>query len=87
MKIQRITGRQVFDSRGNPTVEAQVVLEDGSSVIGIAPAADQSETSACYEQWLAALEKSEIKTGCLPAKELDRRRLEYADSQRTDAEE
>jgi enolase len=29
-RIQCICGRQVFDSRGNPTVEADVVLEDGS---------------------------------------------------------
>src|SRR5438552_5365830 len=25
-----VTGRQVFDSRGNPTVEVDVVLDDGS---------------------------------------------------------
>lgn len=30
MKIQAITARTVFDSRGFPTVEADVVLEDGS---------------------------------------------------------
>jgi len=29
-KIARIAGRQILDSRGNPTVEADVVLEDGS---------------------------------------------------------
>jgi len=28
--IQRIIGRQIFDSRGNPTVEADVILHDGS---------------------------------------------------------
>lgn len=30
MKISLIKGRQILDSRGNPTVEADVVLEDGS---------------------------------------------------------
>jgi len=30
IKISKITGRQIFDSRGNPTVEADVVLSDGS---------------------------------------------------------
>ena len=30
MKIQAITARTVFDSRGFPTVEADVILEDGS---------------------------------------------------------
>ncbi len=29
-KIARIVGRQIFDSRGHPTVEADVLLEDGS---------------------------------------------------------
>ena len=29
-KITNIKGRQVFDSRGNPTVEAEVHLDDGS---------------------------------------------------------
>ena len=28
-KIKKIKGRQVFDSRGNPTVEAEVFLKDG----------------------------------------------------------
>jgi len=29
-KILKITGREILDSRGNPTVEAEVFLEDGS---------------------------------------------------------
>ena len=29
-KITRVTARQIFDSRGNPTVEADVVLDDGA---------------------------------------------------------
>jgi len=29
-KIQKITGREIMDSRGNPTVEVDVLLEDGS---------------------------------------------------------
>lgn len=29
-KIRQVTGREILDSRGNPTVEAQVILEDGS---------------------------------------------------------
>ena len=27
-KIKSIKGRQVFDSRGNPTVEAEIILEN-----------------------------------------------------------
>ena len=29
-KIARVVGRQILDSRGNPTVEADVILEDGT---------------------------------------------------------
>ena len=37
MKIQSVRGWQVFDSRGNPTVAAEVCLEDGSAGVGAAP--------------------------------------------------
>src|ERR1700688_3487789 len=29
-KIARVVGRQILDSRGNPTVEADVILDDGT---------------------------------------------------------
>ena len=35
--IETVTARQIFDSRGNPTVEAQVTLADGTRAIGCAP--------------------------------------------------
>jgi enolase len=35
--IEKIKGRQVLDSRGNPTVEATVVLSDGVSASAIVP--------------------------------------------------
>ncbi len=31
MEIQSIRGREILDSRGNPTVEVEVILEDGAS--------------------------------------------------------
>ena len=34
MRIIRVTGREILDSRGNPTVEVEVELESG--VIGVA---------------------------------------------------
>lgn len=37
MKITKVTGREILDSRGNPTVEAQVTLSDGSFGIGTSP--------------------------------------------------
>ncbi|VAW49383.1 Enolase, partial [hydrothermal vent metagenome] len=35
--IKDIKAREVIDSRGNPTVEADVILEDGSFGRGISP--------------------------------------------------
>jgi len=35
--INKVKGRQVFDSRGNPTVEAEVILQDGSIGRAIVP--------------------------------------------------
>lgn len=35
MKIEKIIGREILDSRGNPTVEVDVILESG--FIGRAP--------------------------------------------------
>ena len=37
MKIQTVIGREILDSRGNPTVEAEVVLADGTRGRGAAP--------------------------------------------------
>ncbi|PIT88687.1 MAG: phosphopyruvate hydratase [Candidatus Magasanikbacteria bacterium CG10_big_fil_rev_8_21_14_0_10_36_32] len=34
MKIKKVTAREILDSRGNPTVEAKVILENG--IIGVA---------------------------------------------------
>ena len=36
-EIQRVYARQILDSRGNPTVEAEVTLADGSMASGAAP--------------------------------------------------
>lgn len=35
--IEKVMGREILDSRGNPTVEAQVVLSDGSCGIAAVP--------------------------------------------------
>jgi enolase len=37
-KIERVIGRAVWDSRGRPTVEAEITLEDGVRARAIAPA-------------------------------------------------
>ena len=37
LEIEKVTGREIIDSRGNPTVEAQVHLADGTIGRGAAP--------------------------------------------------
>ena len=38
LKIEMVVGREIIDSRGNPTVEADVILSDGTVGTGEAPA-------------------------------------------------
>ena len=47
-KIKKILGRQVFDSRGNPTVEAELFSEFGSS-LAIVPSGASTGTHEAYE--------------------------------------
>jgi enolase len=49
LAIQKIHGRQVLDSRGNPTVEAEVTLYDGSKGTGIAPSGASTGTFEAHE--------------------------------------
>ena len=37
LTIEKVIGREIIDSRGNPTVEAEVVLADGTVGRGMAP--------------------------------------------------
>lgn len=37
MTIEKVVGREILDSRGNPTVEAQIFLADGTVAFGTAP--------------------------------------------------
>ena len=37
LAITKVIGREILDSRGNPTVEAQVILADGTIGLGTAP--------------------------------------------------
>ncbi len=37
MEIEKVVGREILDSRGNPTVEAEVTLVDGTVGRGTAP--------------------------------------------------
>lgn len=37
LQIEKVIGREILDSRGNPTVEAEVILADGTVGMGAAP--------------------------------------------------
>ena len=37
LEIEKVVGREILDSRGNPTVEAEVTLVDGTTARGTAP--------------------------------------------------
>ena len=48
-KIKEIKGRQVFDSRGNPTVEAEVTLDDDNYSSAIVPSGASTGTHEAFE--------------------------------------
>ena len=48
-KIKNVKGRQVFDSRGNPTVEAEVFSDDGNRSSAIVPSGASTGAHEAYE--------------------------------------
>ena len=48
-KIINIKGRQVFDSRGNPTVEAEIFSDDGKHASAIVPSGASTGAHEAYE--------------------------------------
>ena len=48
-KIIKVIGRQVFDSRGNPTVEAEVFLNNKTKASAIAPSGASTGAFEAYE--------------------------------------
>jgi enolase len=49
MKIKQIFAREILDSRGNPTVEAKVVLENGISAVAKVPSGASTGTHEALE--------------------------------------
>lgn len=49
LKIERVFGEEILDSRGNPTVSATVVLSDGSVGVGIAPSGASTGVYEAHE--------------------------------------
>ena len=48
-KITNIISRQVFDSRGNPTIESEVFLNDGTVGSAISPSGASKGTHEAFE--------------------------------------
>ena len=48
-KIKNVKGRQVFDSRGNPTVEAEVLLDNNISASAISPSGASTGAFEAHE--------------------------------------
>ena len=48
-RIERIVGRRVWDSRGRPTIEAEIHLDNGVSGRAIAPAGASTGTNEAVE--------------------------------------
>ena len=49
VKIRKIKGRQVFDSRGNPTVEAEIFSDNGHYASAIVPSGASTGTYEAFE--------------------------------------
>lgn len=49
MKITNLIGREILDSRGNPTVECEMFLEDGTSVVASAPSGASTGSKEAHE--------------------------------------
>lgn len=49
MKIKQITAREILDSRGNPTVEAKVILENGLAAVAKVPSGASTGTHEALE--------------------------------------
>ena len=48
-KITKINALQVFDSRGNPTIETEICLDDGSKASAIVPSGASTGTHEAFE--------------------------------------
>ena len=59
MKIAKVTGREILDSRGNTTTEAEVVLENGICGRGMAP----SGASTGKHEALELRDKASVRYG------------------------
>ena len=53
LRLRKLLGREILDSRGNPTVEAEVYLLDGTVGRGTAPS---GASTGEFEAWNSEME-------------------------------
>ena len=58
LTIEKVIGREILDSRGNPTVEAEVILKDGTIGRGMAPS---GASTGEFEDTLEKVSKRQLK--------------------------
>ena len=55
LEIESVVGREILDSRGNPTVEAEITLADGTVARGCAPSGASTGEWSCGTATRAAI--------------------------------
>ena len=66
LEIEKVVGREILDSRGNPTVEAEVTLSDGTVGRGAAPSGASTGESG-------KIRRQGSGEGCQPCQRRDQR--------------
>ena len=58
--IVNVVGREILDSRGNPTVEVDVVLEDGSMGRAAVPSGASTGRPLASPAWVSRTSREQI---------------------------
>ena len=73
LEIEKVIGREILDSRGNPTVEAEVYLMDGTVARGTAPSGASTGEFEALElrdgdkaRYLGKGELRNVPENCIP---------------------
>ena len=68
LEIEKVVGREILDSRGNPTVEAEVWLADGTVGRGMAPSgASTGKFEALEDRKSTRLNSSHYQQSRMPS--------------------
>ena len=64
LKIEEVKGREILDSRGNPTVEAEVVLAGGVVGRGMAPSGASTGESLRHWNYEMEIKQDTLEKVC-----------------------